>query len=139
MLPIWISLLPLVRSWLRKPPLPEDELYNRYIRPRIEAKGAIAIYFGGRWNVLVARPSAFRVLFAQEKETYLKSGNHIKLPNAVISQLTGGNIISEHGQASCRDTVVAPADLIRSGNGTLRSSVRHSSPKSILRGRRRPQ
>jgi hypothetical protein len=34
---------------------------------------------------------------------------------------------------------VAPADLIRSGNGTLRSSVRHSSPKSILRGRRRPQ
>lgn len=99
-IPIWVSLLPLIRSRLGKPLLPQDEVYIRYHRIPIEQKGAVVIFFGGRWNVLVARPCAVRAFFTHEKDLYHKSGNHLKLPNAVISQLTGGNIISEHGEVS---------------------------------------
>ena len=96
--PIWVPFLPLIRSRLGLPLLGQDEVYARYIAPKMAQHGAVVIYFGSRWNILVGCPQAFRRLFLDEKNMFRKSGNHIKLPNAVISQLTGGNVISETGE-----------------------------------------
>lgn len=95
--PIWVAFLPLLRSWLGLPLPGQDETYARYVAPRMAQHGAVVIYFGSRWNVLVACPQGIKQLFTHERTTYQKQGNHKKLPNAVISALTGGNIISETG------------------------------------------
>jgi unspecific monooxygenase len=99
-IPIWVSFLPLFRIWLRLPPLGQDEVYARYIASKMERHGAVIIYFGSRWNVLLGCPGGMKQLFSNEKDLFNKSGNHIKLPNAAISQLTGRNIISETGSVS---------------------------------------
>lgn len=96
--PLWVAFLPLLRSWLGLPLPGQDETYARYIEPRMRKHGAVVLYFGSRWNVLIACPEGMKQLFSQERTTYQKQGNHKKLPNAVISALTGGNIISETGE-----------------------------------------
>ncbi|KAL1413841.1 cytochrome P450-dit2 [Vanrija albida] len=60
--------------------------------------GAVVIFFGSQWNVLVGCPEGMAQLFDREAAVLQKSGNHRKLPHAVISALTGGNIISETGK-----------------------------------------
>lgn len=95
--PLWVAFLPLLRSWLGLPLPGQDETYARYVAPRMARHGAVVVFFGSRWNVLVACPQGMKQLFAQERTLFQKQGNHRKLPDAVISALTGGNIISETG------------------------------------------
>lgn len=95
--PLWIAFLPLLRSWLGFPLPGQDETYARYVEPLMAQHGAVVIYFGSQWNVLVACPQGMKQLFSLERTTFQKQGNHRKLPNAAISALTGGNIISETG------------------------------------------
>jgi unspecific monooxygenase len=75
-------------------------MYAKYIAPAMAKHGAVVIFFGSQWNVLVGHPEGLRQIFAEERNVYQKSGNHRKLPDAVISALTGGNIISETGAVS---------------------------------------
>ncbi|WOO76377.1 Cytochrome P450-DIT2 [Vanrija pseudolonga] len=97
-IPIWVAFLPLIRSWLGLPLLGQDETYARYIAPAMSKHGAVVIFFGSQWNVLVGCPQGMIQLFGRERSVFHKSGNHRKLPRAVISALTGGNIISETGE-----------------------------------------
>lgn len=95
--PLWVAFLPLLHLWLNLPLPGQDETYARYVEPLMAKHGAVVVYFGSQWNVLIACPQGMKQLFSQEGTTYQKQGNHRKLPDAVISALTGGNIISETG------------------------------------------
>ncbi|ODV71121.1 putative cytochrome P450 [Cyberlindnera jadinii NRRL Y-1542] len=75
--------------------LDQRQIYERYIRP-YEKYGAVKIYFANRWNVLVIKPELLQQVFRDET-TFAKSGNHRKIPRAVLSQYTGDNVISAHG------------------------------------------
>ncbi|KDN47173.1 cytochrome P450 [Tilletiaria anomala UBC 951] len=99
--PIWVSWLPFLRHKVGLPPLGQDVIFARYIEPRLRCTGMVVLFFGGRWNLLCCHPAAIRQLFrgnGGDDDLFAKSGNHRKIPGAVISQLTGSNIISEHGE-----------------------------------------
>ncbi|RPA80015.1 cytochrome P450 [Ascobolus immersus RN42] len=74
----------------------QDELYNQYLRDPLNEFGAVIIFFGSRWNILVQRPSYLAEIFKNSGE-YAKSGNQKKIPYSVVAALTGDNIISAHG------------------------------------------
>jgi cytochrome P450 len=76
--------------------LDQRGIYELYLREKLESNGAVKIYFASRWNILVSRPKYLVEIFRKES-IYAKSGNHIKIPYAVLSQYTGSNIISAHG------------------------------------------
>lgn len=84
-IPLWVAFLPLLRVWLGLPLPGQDWTYARYVAPAMARHGAVVMYFGSRWNVLVACPQGMRQLFGQERATFQKQGNHKKLPGAVIS------------------------------------------------------
>lgn len=103
-IPMWVSISPLLRRILRLPMLGQDEHFKRYIQPRMK-NGAAWIFFASRWNLLVADPASIHRLLSTETrrnpgQGFHKVGNHLKIPQAVISQLTGSNIISEYGEVS---------------------------------------
>ena len=72
-------------------------IYDLHLRQKLEKYGAVKIYFASRWNIMITRPSFLKELFSKES-IYAKSGNHIKIPYAVLSAYTGDNIISSHGE-----------------------------------------
>ncbi|CCE72968.1 Piso0_000576 [Millerozyma farinosa CBS 7064] len=77
--------------------LDQKQIYNRYLRAKLEKYGAVKIYFASRWNILVTKPKYLAEVFRYE-DIYAKSGNQIKAPYAVLSEYTGDNVISAHGQ-----------------------------------------
>ncbi|SCU95204.1 LADA_0G14224g1_1 [Lachancea dasiensis] len=74
----------------------QEDIFNLYLREPLEKYGAVKLYFGSRWNVVVSRPELLAQMFKDE-DTFAKSGNHIKIPYGVISAYTGENVISAHG------------------------------------------
>ncbi|EEP75703.1 conserved hypothetical protein [Uncinocarpus reesii 1704] len=90
-IPFYYALLPLVKD------NDQEVLYRRYLEPLFEKHGAAKIFFGGRWNILVQRPSYIAEVFKFE-DIYAKSGNHVKIPHSVLAEYTGDNIISAHGE-----------------------------------------
>ena len=90
-IPFYYSLLPLVRD------VDQEELYRYYLKEPLAKYGAVKIFFGGRWNILVQRPSYLAEVFKYE-DTYAKSGNQKKIPYGVLAAYTGDNIISAHGE-----------------------------------------
>ncbi|KAI9354800.1 cytochrome P450 [Zopfochytrium polystomum] len=113
--PFWVSLLPFVRK--QRTPAVLDELYKKFIRPRMNKKGIVTMWFGGRWNLLVGHPRYARALFLNT-ETFIKSGNNAKLPYSLIAYYTGENIIASHGATWSRfRRVVAPALKQRAADG----------------------
>ncbi|EAS35169.3 Dit2 protein [Coccidioides immitis RS] len=90
-IPFYYALLPLVKDG------DQEALYHTYLEPLFEQHGAAKIFFGGRWNILVQRPSYIAEVFKYE-DTYAKSGNQKKIPYSVLAEYTGDNIISSHGE-----------------------------------------
>ncbi|AEY98083.1 FAFR400Cp [Eremothecium gossypii FDAG1] len=76
----------------------QKELFELYIRKPMEKYGAVKIYFGNRWNILVSKPEFLAQMFKDE-DTFAKSGNHIKIPYSILALYTGDNVISSHGLA----------------------------------------
>lgn len=68
-----------------------------YLREPLEKYGAVKMFFGSRWNILVSRPEYLSQIFRDEN-TFAKSGNQKKIPYSVIASYTGDNIISAHGK-----------------------------------------
>ncbi|RAK98512.1 cytochrome P450 monooxygenase xanG [Aspergillus ibericus CBS 121593] len=89
--PFWVTLLPLVMD------VDQERLFRRYIAPRLHDKGAVKIFFGGQWNVLVQRPEFVAEVLRQE-QIYHKSGNQKKIPYSVLAEFLGSNIISARGE-----------------------------------------
>lgn len=72
------------------------QLYELYLREPLEKYGAVKLFFGSRWNILVSKPEYLAQVFKDEN-TFAKSGNQKKIPYSVIAAYTGDNIISAHG------------------------------------------
>lgn len=130
--PIWVAWVPMIRKALGLSPLPQDAVYRRYLEPRLKRFGVAAVFFGGRWNLVFAHPDGIRHIFrgnGSENDIVAKSGNHLKIPDAVISQLTGSNIISEHAEVN-----LAASALDRSHLLTLISPPLPSALSAISKG-----
>lgn len=89
-IPFYVSFL---SSWTN---LDQRDIYNTYLREKLEKYGAVKIYFASRWNILVTRPEYLIQVFKHE-DIYAKSGNHLKIPGSVLASYTGDNVISAHG------------------------------------------
>ncbi|KAI5954369.1 DIT2 [Candida jiufengensis] len=72
------------------------DIFNLYLREKLEKYGAVKIYFASRWNILVSRPELLVEIFKNDG-VFAKSGNHIKIPGSVLATYTGDNIISSTG------------------------------------------
>lgn len=70
--------------------------YDMYIREKMEKYGAVKIFFGSRWNILVSKPEYLNKVFKNE-HIFQKSGNQKKIPYSVLAAYTGDNVISSHG------------------------------------------
>ncbi len=90
-IPFYVSLLSLVKD------LDQEDLYQKYLREPLSKHGAVKIFFGSRWNILVQRPEFVAEVFKHET-VYAKSGNQRKIPYSVLADYTGDNIISAHGE-----------------------------------------
>ena len=89
-IPFYVSF---ISSWTN---LDQKDIYNRYLREKLEKHGAVKIYFASRWNILVSKPEYLVQVFKNE-DIYAKSGNHLKIPGSVLASYTGDNVISAHG------------------------------------------
>ncbi|KAI9653344.1 MAG: cytochrome P450-dit2 [Alyxoria varia] len=89
-IPFYVTLLPLVTD------MDQLELYDRYLARPMQEHGAVKVFFAGQWNILVGRASMLQEVFKYE-DIYAKSGNQRKIPNSVLAEYTGDNIISAHG------------------------------------------
>jgi unspecific monooxygenase len=90
-IPFYYALLPLFKD------CDQAELYKQYMKEPLEKYGAVKIFFGGRWNILVRKPAYIAEVFKHE-DIYAKSGNQVKIPHSLLGEYTGDNIISAHGK-----------------------------------------
>ncbi|KAH3686710.1 hypothetical protein WICPIJ_002311 [Wickerhamomyces pijperi] len=89
-IPFYVSFLGTYTS------MDQKDIFEKYIRAKAEKYGAVKIIFGSRWNILVTRPE-YLAQVLKDENTFAKSGNHKKIPYAVLSDYTGDNVISAHG------------------------------------------
>jgi cytochrome P450 len=90
-IPFWVTLLPFFQD------VDQSETFRRYIEQPLRKHGAVKIFFGAQWNVLVHKPAYLAEIFRQE-DFYQKSGNQKKIPHSVLASFLGDNIISAHGE-----------------------------------------
>jgi cytochrome P450 len=90
-IPFYVTLIPLFKD------VDQTETYKKYFKENFRRYGAVKIFFGARWNILVQRPSFVAEVFKNE-DIFAKSGNQKKIPYSVLAQYTGDNIISSHGE-----------------------------------------
>ncbi|KAF2134819.1 putative cytochrome P450 [Dothidotthia symphoricarpi CBS 119687] len=102
-IPFYYALLPLFKD------VDQAELYRQYMMEPLEKYGAVKLFFGGRWNILVRKPAYIAEVFKHE-DIYAKSGNNVKIPHTLIAEYTGENIISAHGAKwKLYQSVIKPA------------------------------
>ncbi|KAJ2901403.1 hypothetical protein MKZ38_001885 [Zalerion maritima] len=90
--PFWVVLLPFFFD------VDQEETFKRYIQDPLLKHGAVKIFFGAQWNILVQRPEYVAQIFKNE-DLYQKSGNQKKIPHSVLAEFLGDNIISAHGES----------------------------------------
>jgi cytochrome P450 len=90
-IPFYYALLPLFKD------VDQAELYRQYMKEPLEKHGAVKLFFGGQWNVLVRKPQYIAEVFKHE-DIYAKAGNQVKIPHSLVAEYTGENIISAHGE-----------------------------------------
>ncbi|KAK2004520.1 cytochrome P450 [Colletotrichum falcatum] len=89
-IPFWVALIPFFKD------VDQSDIFREYIDKPLRAHGAVKIFFGAQWNVLVHRPSYLVEIFKDE-DLYEKSGNQKKIPHSVLADFLGDNIISARG------------------------------------------
>lgn len=90
-IPFYVSFLTLFYK------ISQEDIYNIYIRKKIEEHGIVALYFASRWNLILQKPEYLQEMF-RDLNTFEKSGNQKKVPYSVLAAYTGDNIISAHGE-----------------------------------------
>lgn len=86
-IPFYVAFVGMVLDW------GQERIYNVFYRKKLENSGAVKVYFGSRWNILVTRPEYLAQIFKQN-DVFEKSGNHEKIPYSVLAEYTGDNVIS---------------------------------------------
>lgn len=66
----------------------QEETFNKYVREPLLEHGAVKIFFGAQWNILVQR-SEYLVEILKNEEIYQKSGNQKKIPHSVLAEFLG--------------------------------------------------
>lgn len=90
-IPFFVSLIPFFKT------VDQSDTYRRFLEKPLASHGAVNVFFGARWNILITRPEYVAEMFKDE-ETFAKSGNQKKIPYSVLAEYTGDNIISSHGK-----------------------------------------
>lgn len=88
--PFYLTFLPLFCK------LDQKDIYENYLRKKLEKYGAVKFFFGSKWNIMVSRPEFLNEIFKHE-EIYMKKGNQEKIPHSVIALYLGKNVISSRG------------------------------------------
>lgn len=78
----------------------QEKTYKEFFKAKAEKHGAVKMYWGMKWGILVTKPEYLAEVLKQN-DTFEKSGNHEKIPYAVLSEYNGDNVISA-GNASWR-------------------------------------
>ena len=65
----------------------QEEIYNYYMREKLEKYGAAKLYFASRWNIVIIEPELLLQLFKNEN-IYAKSGNQEKIPYSVLAPVS---------------------------------------------------
>ncbi|KAH8708503.1 putative cytochrome P450 [Phaeosphaeriaceae sp. PMI808] len=86
-IPFYYTLIPLFKD------VDQENLWHKYLKKPLSEYGAVKIFFGGAWNVLITRPEYINQVFKQD-DVFPKAGNHVKNPHSIIAFYTGENIIS---------------------------------------------
>jgi hypothetical protein len=86
-IPFYYTLLPLFKD------VDQEHLWHKYLKKPLTEYGAVKIYFGGAWNVLITRPEYINQVFKHD-EIFQKAGNHVKNPHSILALYTGENVIS---------------------------------------------
>jgi cytochrome P450 len=86
-IPFYYTLIPLFKD------VDQEGLWHKYLKKPLTEYGAVKIYFGGAWNVLITRPTYINQVLKND-EVFQKAGNHIKNPHSILALYTGENIIS---------------------------------------------
>lgn len=84
--PFWITLLPLFYD------IDQEDIFRQYIAGPLYAHGAIKIFFGGQWNVILQRAPYVLNVFKKE-HIYHKSGNQKKIPHSLLAEFLGELLI----------------------------------------------
>lgn len=90
-IPFYVSFITLFKK------VDQEWIYHNYLQEPLNKHGAVIIYFGSRWNILLQRPEYLSEMF-KDISIYEKSGNQKKVPYSVLADYTGDNIISAHGE-----------------------------------------
>lgn len=88
--PFWVALIPFFKD------VDQSDIFRKYIQQPLREYGAVKLFFGAQWNILVHRPSYLAEIFKDE-DLYQKSGNQKKIPHSVLAEFLGDNIISSYG------------------------------------------
>lgn len=88
--PFWVALIPFFKD------VDQSDIFRRYIQQPLQTHGAVKLFFGAQWNILVHKPAYLAEIFKSE-DVYQKSGNQKKIPHSVLAEFLGDNIISSHG------------------------------------------
>jgi cytochrome P450 len=86
-IPFYYTLIPLFKD------VDQEHLWHKYLKKPLTEYGAVKIYFGGAWNVLITRPEYINQVLKND-EIFQKAGNHVKNPHSILALYTGENIIS---------------------------------------------
>ncbi|OBA23135.1 cytochrome P450 [Metschnikowia bicuspidata var. bicuspidata NRRL YB-4993] len=86
-IPFYVVFVPVLTDW------DQEKVYQHYFRAKMEKYGAVKMYFGSRWNILVSRPEYIAQVM-RNNDVFEKSGNNEKIPHAVVLEYLGDNIIS---------------------------------------------
>jgi unspecific monooxygenase len=68
-------------------------MWRKYLQKPLTDHGAVKIYFGGTWNILVTKPAYINQVLKQDG-IFQKAGNHVKNPHSILALYTGENVIS---------------------------------------------
>lgn len=90
-IPFYVTFISLFKK------IDQEHIYHTYLQEPLNKHGAVIIYFGSRWNVLLQRPEYLSEVF-KDINVFEKSGNQKKVPHSVLAAYTGDNIISAHGE-----------------------------------------
>ncbi|KAF6841591.1 cytochrome p450 [Colletotrichum plurivorum] len=102
-IPFWVALIPFFKD------VDQTDIFRKYIDEPLRTHGAVKLFFGAQWNILVHRPSYLTEIFKNE-DLYQKSGNQKKIPHSVLADFLGDNIISAHGDRwRTYQSVIKPA------------------------------
>ncbi|KAL8347657.1 hypothetical protein RB601_002970 [Gaeumannomyces tritici] len=116
--PFWVALIPFFKD------VDQADIFKRYIEGPLRRHGAVKIFFGAQWNVLVHRPAYLAEIFRKE-DVYEKSGNQKKIPHSVLAAFLGDNIISSRADTWQSYRAVVKPGLQRNFEvGTLARNAR---------------